>query len=944
MKTLFHFATRHLIGICLLLSLLSVLGLTTQNPQSQYAGTANSVGASADGFTGNGWWWAGASQSGTGFFVEAQGERAFVAFFMYDDAGKATWYTAGGSFNALGGDRYSLTGDLVSCRGGQPAGSSVTSAASCSSIGTVSMTFANVSASASATATVNLPARSFTAERFNFNGFGASGTANQPETGWYWNAAQSGRGYAMEVQNGVLFLTMFHYNSDGSPTWNNYAGPVATSGNFSGDFVSVTGGQTLSGPYRPPNPATTTPGFSGQFATACTGRLTFPGGLSTDVNRFGFGVTDSQACRSRPAQAVSDAALKQAAATFPPMPRELVDLIALRGPGSGTFSSGLPFNDLEYTIFDTDYIDGETNGYDTFMPVDPSLPVPGVDRIKIVTTTGNVALDNSYSGQSGDRIILGTAEHPSPFFLRGNDGIDNDYVVINSFNYKFGHIQLKGSATDYGLVRCTLAEGCKTDGFYLFYTANALPDLVAFIHRCDDLPPTAGGNNPQSGKAMCNSTESLNLSDANQFRFAKPVSTNVVAPGHTQIGTNGREVVAGVALDNAGNQYIVGATDGSFNGGASADNRIFVARINANGSRGWVYELPLANGSLLFDATTDDTHLYAVGRTLSALPGFTSAGRWDAIILKLRLTDGALVASSQWGNAGLDGYGNVILDDAGNLYVSGQGSPAGESGTDNQHLIAKYRAVDLGNVWRMIVPPQAQGTVLVAEAWGGLSYIPGTSAGQGRLVAGGWFMGSGGGGVQANGFLEVWGDLQLATPRRIASAVIASPGIQADWVLDNAVDSAGNIYAVGFTSGTLTGSGNRHQGNGDAYIVKYDANLQNPVFKQIGTGQADAFRRMRIDRSDNIYAIGYTYGDWAQPNADRSNATGDVIVQKFDKQLNAIGALQIGTPNEDRAYLALRGNTLYLGGMTEAAMCGANAGSFDAFMVKVNAQSMSVQQ
>jgi hypothetical protein len=494
----------------------------------------------------------------------------------------------------------------------------------------------------------------------------------------------------------------------------------------------------------------------------------------------------------------AETALKQLAATFPAMPKDAAGLLPLRGNSTSafTFSSGLPLNDLEYTLFDTDYIDGETNGYDTFMPVDPSLPEPGSNQIKLITATGNVNLDTTYGGQAGDRIILGTAEVAAPFFLRGSDGVDNDYVVITSFNYKVGHIQLRGSAADYGLVRCTAAERCNTDGYYLFHTAGSQPDLVAFIFRCDELPNTAGGDQPQTSKAMCNTSETLSLADTNQFRFATPVSTTVALPGQVQFGTNGREIVGGIATDAAGNQYIVGASDGSFNGGAAADNRVFAVRINANGTRGWAYELPLSNGSLLFDATTDSEYLYAVGRTLSALPGFTNAGRWDGIILKIRLTDGVLVASHQWGNQGLDGFGNVVLDDAGNLYVSGAGSAANsDGGTDPFHLVAKYRAYDLGNVWRQIVEPAyPNGQVIAsAEAWGGLSYAPSASPGQGRLVAGGWFMGSGNGGISAQAFLEAWTDLHLTTPRRAASTVIVSAGVQADWVLDNAVDSAGNI-------------------------------------------------------------------------------------------------------------------------------------------------------
>jgi hypothetical protein len=631
----------------------------------------------------------------------------------------------------------------------------------------------------------------------------------------------------------------------------------------------------------------------------------------------------------------------QRAATFPAMPKDLAELVAQRGPGAGTFSSGLPFNDLEYTIFDTDYIDGETNGYDTFMPVDPSLPVPGADKIKIINATGNVTLDTTYGGQRGDRIILGTAEIASPFFARGADGLDNDYAVITSFDYRFGHIQLRGSAADYGLVRCTLADGCKTDGWYLFHTAGAEPDLVAFIFRCNDLPAVAGGSNqmPQVTQALCNTSEQLSLTDSNQFRYAQPISTTVALAGQAAFGGSGKDVVAGITTDAAGNRYLVGLTDSNLDGGAAAANEIFIARINADGSRGWVRELPLPEGSLLWDTVSDAEHLYAVGRTLGALPGFTSGGRWDGIILKLRLSDGEIVASHQWGNAGLDGYGNVVLDDAGNLYVSGQGSPQGVTGNDDQHLVAKHRISDLTNVWRVITPPQSGQTMLVAEAWGGLSYVPGTTPGQGRLVAGGWFMAFNNGAAHANGFLEVWEDLHLSTPRRTASAVIASPGREADWVLDNAVDAAGNIYAVGYTSGSLQGTA---RGQGDAYIVKFDANLQNPVYRQIGSAQADAFRRLEIDAAGNLFALGYTYGDIGGANADSSRRCADVFIQKFDSALNPLAALQFGTPHEDRGYLHLRSGVLHVGGMSEGAMAGANRGSFDGYAAKVSADTLTL--
>jgi hypothetical protein len=248
--------------------------------------------AAADTFRGNGWWWAGASQSGTGFFIEAQRDTAFVAFFVYDNAGNPTWYTATGALIASSGVAFSFSGTLSTCRGGQASSSNTPAKPTCPTAGNVSINFTGIT-----TATVSLPARSFAAERFNFNGLGSTVSGNQPETGWYWNAAQDGRGYAVEVQNGVIFLTMFHYAPDGRATWNTFSGNVGTSGQFSGNFSTFTGGQTLAGPYRAPSTPFVTPGFAGQFSTACVGSLTFPGNATpSSVNRFGFVLTDAQAC------------------------------------------------------------------------------------------------------------------------------------------------------------------------------------------------------------------------------------------------------------------------------------------------------------------------------------------------------------------------------------------------------------------------------------------------------------------------------------------------------------------------------------------------------------------------------------------------------------------------------------------------------------------------
>ncbi len=631
--------------------------------------------------------------------------------------------------------------------------------------------------------------------------------------------------------------------------------------------------------------------------------------------------------------------LFSAAQQFPEMPRETIDMIPFAG-GNLAFGSGTPFNDIEYTIMNFDYIDGENGGSDIFMPVRTSEDFPGSNTVKYMRGVLNTDLNESYDTADRDRFILGTAEIDVPFFSMGLDGIDNDYAVIQHFDYDFGSIQLRGEASDYRLLTAELSDGVNTAGNYLFYTkdfnATGKIDLIAFIFPCDDLQNNVSGTPPQDFLTLCNDSKTLSLSDANQFIFATPIETDEsITNALVQYGGKGKDVIGGLTQDTDGNLYLMGATDSDLSGNGNANNKIFITKIDNSGNEIWVLDIPLRNGSLIFDAVTDENFVYACGRTLDALPGFTNTGRWDGFLLKINKETGTLVASDQWGNSGIDGYGNIVLDNQGGLYVSGQGSPEGTTGTDDAYLVARHHTSDLSNDWRVIEPTTATGFSASAEAWGGLYWKEGATDASDRLVAAGWYIAAGG----ANAFVSVFDNLYNVIPNRPHSIVFAAPGPQADWVLDNVIDSQGNIYVAGYTSGNLEGT---HQGDGDAFITKYDSTLSNPQTVQFGTPQSDMVRKMNIDDQDHIYLTGYTYGNLFGTNNDPSLTTADIFVHKMDTNLNTLATAQFGTPHEERAYAALADNRLYIGGMTEGVIKETSKGSWDGYAVALDSNDLSI--
>ena len=109
-----------------------------------------------------------------------------------------------------------------------------------------------------------------------------------PQTGWYWNAAEGGRGYFIENRNGSIFMGAFLYTPEGPAWWFVGSAPV-TGPDFSSPMYTLQGGQSLSGAFKT---ATTTPSpgtVQLKFATDSTATMTWPGGT---VNLVRFPITD----------------------------------------------------------------------------------------------------------------------------------------------------------------------------------------------------------------------------------------------------------------------------------------------------------------------------------------------------------------------------------------------------------------------------------------------------------------------------------------------------------------------------------------------------------------------------------------------------------------------------------------------------------------------------
>jgi hypothetical protein len=107
-----------------------------------------------------------------------------------------------------------------------------------------------------------------------------------PQTGWWWNRTEAGRGYSIEYAGNKLVFASYLYDATGRSTWFLAAGGASLDGAlFTGhELETYSNGQTLGGPYRAPNGAFAGP-VTLTFQDAAHGTMIWPGG-TVAIERF----------------------------------------------------------------------------------------------------------------------------------------------------------------------------------------------------------------------------------------------------------------------------------------------------------------------------------------------------------------------------------------------------------------------------------------------------------------------------------------------------------------------------------------------------------------------------------------------------------------------------------------------------------------------------------
>ena len=227
----------------------------------------------------NGWWYT-SGQDGTGISIEIQNNTLFLAWYTFDQQGRAIWHTSDGPLvdgTSFSGQLYSWTGWPLGGAAGE---------ATRTSVGTIQVTF-NGPYEATLSWNVNGTSGSKTIIKFMQDKF-----PGQPDPrdihGWWYDPSFEGMGFFLEARSNTLFLAWYNYRDDNSTRWWSCGGGFSpSSSGFSETLREYSGGQTIGGGYVAP---TSTKGddVSLSFSGATTATLMW-NGTTYNLQRFRFG-------------------------------------------------------------------------------------------------------------------------------------------------------------------------------------------------------------------------------------------------------------------------------------------------------------------------------------------------------------------------------------------------------------------------------------------------------------------------------------------------------------------------------------------------------------------------------------------------------------------------------------------------------------------------------
>ncbi|MGF1589141.1 MAG: SBBP repeat-containing protein [Pleurocapsa sp.] len=127
-----------------------------------------------------------------------------------------------------------------------------------------------------------------------------------------------------------------------------------------------------------------------------------------------------------------------------------------------------------------------------------------------------------------------------------------------------------------------------------------------------------------------------------------------------QFGTAGDDAATSVDVDDGGNYYLTGYTDGDLSGAGNAGSYdAWVAKYDSSGNQLWIEQFGSSERDEAYEVSVSDDLVYVTGTTDGSL-GSTNTGSFDAWIGKFSAEDGTLLDFDSPSNTALQASGDEL--------------------------------------------------------------------------------------------------------------------------------------------------------------------------------------------------------------------------------------------------------------------------------------------
>lgn len=404
-----------------------------------------------------------------------------------------------------------------------------------------------------------------------------------------------------------------------------------------------------------------------------------------------------------------------------------------------------------------------------------------------------------------------------------------------------------------------------------------------------------------------------------------------------------------IAIDTGGNIYAAGSQFGTgtytfgaqSTNGANAGNNSALVKYDAIGNVQWARTVTASAGNSVFRAVAMDTsgNIYAAGfqnnsSTFTYTAGITATGNCagnNLAVVKYNSSGIGAWARTVSGCGSAAQANAVATDSSGNVYVAGfqvgtavysyAGQNAAGTSTFNNIVIVKYSSAGVTQWARSLAggTNNAQYNALAVDTSGNV-YAAGYQMGTGTYTYG--MQPAAGTASGTNAVL-----VKYDSTGTVLWATTVSAGAAASQFLGLTTDSSGNIFAVGFQTGTgtYTYGGQSITGGSSATnitLVKYTSagTVLAATTLTAGTGNSQ-FNSVAVDLTGNILAAGFQSGTgtytFGSTSATGTATTNNPILVKYDAALAPqwVNTISAGTASAAFNSIAIdSANNIYTAG------------------------------